>query len=330
MKNPRINEMENRQAVSGMYIVKSHTTAQTRRGSTYLAMVLKDRYGEIPAKLWDIPNGLDPDTIMDGWYICISGNVDEYNGNLQIIIDSLRLPTKDDIENIDVSDIVPCSPYQADEILEDIYCTMDNFQDQELKSFVWSIVAENERMLCVVPAAKSIHHAVVGGLLWHMKGMLDIGRAVAGFYPVNKDLLLSGIILHDIAKIEEFDLSPVGLATGYTVKGALLGHITLGISYLEKKSREIKISGEKVMLLQHMLLSHHGIPEWGSPVKPAFLEAFLLNAIDGMDAHSRTYMDTEGPMEPGSISNPVFGLDNARVYKHGMNRNNMEEHKEYI
>lgn len=315
VKNTQIKDLKEGQILSGIYLSKMHTTAMTKNGKTYLSLVLKDRSGEISAKVWDIPSNFDPVTIQDGWYLCIHGKVETYNGNLQLVIDALKLPTKEDLEKVDIKDIVPCSPYEQEEVLEFIYNTLEEFSDKEISKFVGNIILENEQMLCVAPAAKAIHHAVVGGLLWHMKGMLDIGKAIAGFYPINSDILFAGIILHDIAKLQEFTLSPIGLVSEYSVRGCLLGHISMGMAYLEKMSLKYPISEEKLLLLQHMILSHHGEPEKGSPVRPAFLEAFLLNMIDGMDAHARVYMDTEENLEEGQLSSPVFGLNNVRVYK---------------
>ena len=300
---------------SGAYICKTHSLKLTSSNSTYLDMQIIDKTGEINGKCWTIPKGFEVDKIEDGNFIALILQIEEYKGKMQAKITNIRLITPDD--NFDKSEIIPVAPEPADDMYKEICGTVDDMANGDLYKLVKNILDENKDGLMVCPAAKTMHHAVVSGLLQHLTGMLRLGKAIAGLYPmVNRDLLLSGIILHDICKIREFSLGPVGICTDYSKEGKLLGHISMGASYIERKCDELEIDGEIKLLLMHMILSHHGEPEYGSAVRPMFLEAVLLNAIDNIDAKVYMCADALRGVEDNQFSEKVFGMDNVQLYKH--------------
>ena len=302
---------------SGVYIVTSHSIKPTKTNSNYLDINIQDKTGTINGKMWTIPANFDVNGIVDGGFIVLAFTVEEYLGKKQIKIDNIRLV--DETVRFDKSELIPTAPRPADEMYSDILCTINEIQNEELQELCMNVIMENSGPLKVYPAARGMHHAEIGGLLHHVTGMLKLAKAILPLYPhVSRDLLLSGIILHDICKIREFALGPVGLCTDYSAEGKLLGHITMGCSYIEAKCRELNISDNVRMAIMHMLLSHHGKPEYGSAIQPMFIEAFLLNEIDDLDAKMNM---TDGIMENvpvGGFSDKVLGLGNICLYNHGI------------
>ncbi|MBQ8304241.1 MAG: HD domain-containing protein, partial [Clostridia bacterium] len=167
------------------------------------------------------------------------------------------------------------------------------------------------------PAAFKLHHAVRGGLLMHVLSIVRLAEAVCTVYPfVDKDLLLSGAILHDIAKLKEFVVCETGVATGYSVKGNLIGHLAEGAIMVREAAKRLNISEETSNLVEHMLLSHHGEPEFGAAVRPLFLEAELLSELDLMD--SRIYEIKEALLNTaeGEFSQKMWAMDNRKFLNH--------------
>ncbi len=166
------------------------------------------------------------------------------------------------------------------------------------------------------PAAKRHHHALKGGLLYHTLSMLKIGMVLAPLYPfINADLLYAGIILHDLGKVDEMISDPNGIVSDYTTEGKLLGHIVTGIADLKLKGEELGTDPEILLLLEHMLLSHHYEAEYGSPKRPMFAEAELLHHIDVIDARMNTMERIQNTLEPGTFSDNQWSLDGIQVYR---------------
>ena len=175
---------------------------------------------------------------------------------------------------------------------------------------------KKEEALLFWPAAFRLHHAVRGGLLWHTLSILKLAQAVAALYPeVNADLLFAGVILHDIDKLTEYDVPATGLASGYTLKGNLVGHLVGGAVYIEHKAQEAGLPYETLLLLQHMLISHHGVPEFGVAKMPMFLEAEILAELDLLDARINEIAAAMQCVQPGEFSNKIWALDNRKFYR---------------
>ena len=192
-----------------------------------------------------------------------------------------------------------------------------DFSDEDLKRLCLKTLEDNKEKLLYWPAASKNHHAEFAGLLYHMKRMLDGGKAMCEVYGdmLDKDLLLCGVILHDMEKINEIESDENGIASSYSFEGQLLGHIVQGVKSIEKNCEELGIDEEKKIMLEHMILSHHYEPEFGSPKRPLFPEAEMLHYLDIIDARMYDMEDALRNVEPGEFSERVWTLDNRRIYK---------------
>jgi 3'-5' exoribonuclease len=189
-------------------------------------------------------------------------------------------------------------------------------KDQDLKAICVKFLGKNKEKLLYYPAAQKNHHAELGGLLYHMKRMLMTGEKICDVYNhLNKDLVIAGVILHDIEKVNEIDANELGIASGYSFEGQMLGHIVQGIVSIEKVAEELAMPREKAIMLQHMILSHHYEPEFGSPKKPLFPEAEILHYLDMIDARMYDMQEAIAATTPGDFSEKVWTLDNRKLYK---------------
>ncbi len=302
-------------------LVKSIESKTSSKGDAYLDMVLSDKTGEISAKLWSyLP-------LLHGEYeagdiVKVRGTVSVYNGNDQLRIEKIRLATESD--NVRADDFVKSSDYTGQEMLDELYSIADSFNDSDLKAIVTTILKDNKEALLFWPAAFKLHHAIRSGLLMHTLSIVRLAQKVCEVYPfVDKDLLLSGAILHDISKISEYDIASSGLATGYTVMGNLVGHLVDGAYIIKSTAEKLGINSESVMLLQHMVLSHHSEPEYGAAVRPMFIEAELLSQLDMMDARMYEMKEITAATTEKDFSGRIWSMDNRKLYNHG--RNNMNE-----
>lgn len=312
-----IKDLQVGQTASGVYIVNSHAVKPTKVNTSYLDITLSDKTGTINGKMWTIPANFNVDGIVDGYFILVAFAVEEYQGKKQVKIDNIKLVTPD--VKFDKSEIIPTAPQTPSVMFGYILDTINDMDNAEIQKLCYNVMVEKKDALMLCPGAKSMHHAELGGLLHHITGMLKLGKAVAETYPeANKDLLLGGIILHDICKLREFELGPIGLCVDYTKQGKLLGHITMGCSYIEAKCKELNISEEITTLIMHMILSHHGEPDFGSAIRPCFLEAFLLNMIDNMDAKVIMIHNSLEGVPVGGFSEKVYGMNNIQLYNHGL------------
>ena len=182
--------------------------------------------------------------------------------------------------------------------------------------FIDKYMKENKEKLMYYPAAQKNHHAEYGGLLYHMKRMLMNGERMCQVYRnLNPDWVKAGVIVHDIEKINEIQSDEMGVSPGYSFEGNMLGHIVQGIKLIEKMAEEIGMSHEKTVMLEHMILSHHYEPEYGSPKRPMFPEAEILHYLDMIDARMFDMEDALVGVEPGEFSERIWILDNRRLYK---------------
>ncbi|MGL4284450.1 MAG: 3'-5' exoribonuclease YhaM family protein, partial [Eubacterium aggregans] len=208
------------------------------------------------------------------------------------------------------------APVKVAEMMADVYATIDGFENADLATITRTILSDKEDKLTYVPAAKSFHHAIKGGLLYHTWSMLQIGKSLTPLYPfLNSELLYAGILLHDIGKITEMVSDANGSVSDYSPEGKLLGHIVAEIVEIEEYGKRLDTDAEVLLLLKHMILSHHYEAEYGSPVRPMFPEAELLHHIDIIDARMNTMEKIEKGLTPGSFSERVWGLDNIQMYR---------------
>ena len=291
-------------------LIKQSTTGVTTKGSPFMTLILQDKSGDLEAKLWDTTD-VHVKTYETSTIVKVGGEVHEYRGKNQLRIKSIR-PIKEG-ESVTIADLVPSAAKSKEVLFEELMEYFFEMENPQIQRITRHLLKKHEAAFMTYPAATRNHHDYVSGLIDHVVSMLKLGKSMADIYPsLNKDLLYAGIILHDIGKVIELS-GPVG--TQYTVEGNLLGHITIMVNEIAKAADELEITGEEVMLLQHMVLSHHGIEEWGSPKRPMLKEAEILHYIDNIDAKMNMLDRALGNTKPGEFSERIFPLDNRSFYK---------------
>ena len=308
-----ICDLEVGDQIEGFYVLKNPQGRVATSGKPYLAAALSDRSGMIEAKCWDYAGPIG--AADDGKVIKIRGTVSEFRGALQLTIERRRLAQEED--RFDRSRLVPVAPIDIDETFAAVQDIIASIEDEDYRKICVYMMEKKVDSFRTLPAAKSMHHAFLGGLLMHTNNMLSLADSIARIYPetIDRSLLLAGTLLHDIAKAEEFTCSALGLVTDYSVKGQLLGHLVMGAQEVAKIAAELDIVEEKSVLLQHMLLSHHGQPEFGAAVLPQCAESELLSLIDMIDSRMEIYQETMDETPVGTFSKRVFALD-KRIYHH--------------
>lgn len=307
-------EIGNNGLVEGFAVIKQCDKKMTKNGSYYLDLVLSDKDGEIFAKLWDYNEASHGQYDTDG-FVKVRGIISQYNGHDQLKIERIRPVIESD--NVDVSDYVKSADYTGEEMFSHLLSLVNGFKDEDLKKIVSYLLNENKEKILYFPAAFRLHHAIRCGLLMHTASIVKLCESVCKVYPfVNRELLISGAILHDIAKTVEFDVKETGIASGYTVEGNLIGHLVMGAMMVKEAGQKLGTDKEKSMLLQHMIISHHGEPEFGAAVRPLFLEAELLSQLDSMDAKVYEIMDAVSGIEKGEFTNRLWALDDRKFYKY--------------
>ena len=300
--------------IEGFYLLKSAFSKVTASGKPFLTAVLADESGTIEAKVWDYTGPIGERDV--GKAIKIRGSVSDYRGALQITVDKLRLAADDD--HVDVSRLVSVAPIDRDGAYADIERLVASIEDPDHRAVCEEMLRRHKAAFRTIPAAKSVHHSFLSGLLMHTYNMLRLADFLAAQYAdtVDRSLLLAGTLLHDFGKEQEFTFSELGLVTDYSTKGQLLGHLVMGAQEVGEAAAALGIPEEKSMLLQHLLLSHHGEPQFGAAVLPQCAEAELLSLIDQIDSRMEIYREALAPLTAGEFSPRIFALDNRRVYKH--------------
>lgn len=312
MEEKKIAAFNVGEEIQGFFIIKALNVKTSSNNKKYLDFTLADKTGEVNAKLWDVKDDYE-ELYQTGVLVKVRGNVTSWQNNTQLKITKIRLTNEDDC--IDITDYVPSAPFKAEDMLEELEQTIAEFKNEQLKQLISEIVNEYKPALLTAPAAKSNHHAIRSGLLYHLKRMIQTGKALCKIYDhVDQDLLISGIILHDMEKINEMVSDDLGIVSEYSREGQLLGHIIMGVKKIDQVARRLGIDEELSLVLQHLVLSHHYEPEFGSPKKPMLPEGELLHYIDIIDARmydmDLAYRDTK----PGEFTSPIWVLDKRRLY----------------
>lgn len=307
--------IDNNGLVDGFCLIKSIEQKTSSKGDCYLDIMLGDKSGEINAKLWryqkEIHGEYSVNTIVK-----VRGTISQYNGSDQLKIEKIRPAMPED--NVNPSDFVKTASFSGTEMFDELFSIAENFKDIELKTIVCAILADNRMNLLYWPAAFKLHHAVRGGLLLHTLSIVRLAQKVSEIYTfVDRELLIAGAILHDIAKLSEFEVAESGIATGYSAEGNLLGHLTMGAMTINKYAEKLNISSKTAMLLEHMILSHHGEPEFGAAVRPMFIEAELLSELDLMDSRIYEMREAVENTKVDDFSGRVWAMDNRKLFNHG-------------
>lgn len=316
MKQFYVENIKNYPEVVDFFMIKSAGIKVGANKKQYLDILLGDKTGEINAKKWDVSESEAAElaTYKEGDLIKVKAQVTDWQGQTQLRITRIR--KSNEADNLEIEDYIKAAPEKSEEMFDYIYGVAESMEDEDLKKLCTKVLNDNKDRLMYYPAASKNHHAEYGGLLYHVKRMLMTGIAVCQIYTyLNRDLVCAGVILHDIEKLNEIESNEYGVSPGYSFEGQLLGHIVQGISFLDRETRALGFSREKAIMLEHMILSHHYEPEFGSPKKPLFPEAELLHYLDILDARMFDMEDALRGVEPGEFTDRVWVLDNRRLYK---------------
>jgi 3'-5' exoribonuclease len=283
-KLPRISALTADDAGWGFYLCTYKEFRTGRSGSEFVFLSLQDSSGQVVAKLMS-----DVDRFKNefdaGEFVRVEGRASIYNGQVQLVLSTIRRvnPDQDRMQGFREEDCILSAPRPIDEMWEELQGHLRGVKNDHIRVLLNRIVADNESQLRIWPAAQQIHHAYRGGFLEHITKMAEVGRLLARSYGADEDLVLAGVVLHDIGKLQE--LAYEGGAGSYTRDGNLVGHIALGLMIVREAINGI--SGFPVELraqIEHLVASHHGTREYGSPVEPKTIEAFILATVDELDA----------------------------------------------
>ncbi|MFP5110843.1 3'-5' exoribonuclease YhaM [Bacillaceae bacterium C204] len=291
-------------------LIKSSTKGIASNGKPFLTLILQDKSGEIEAKLWDI-NDEDGKSYAPQSIVKILGDVQNYRGKNQLKIRQIRRTGPSD--DVKLDDFLETAPLSQEEMAGKLTQYIFDMKNPNIQRITRHLIKKHQQAFLEFPAATKNHHEFVSGLAFHVVSMLDLAKSIANLYPsLDKDLLYAGVILHDMGKVLELS-GPI--STVYTIEGNLLGHITIMINEIGKAAEELGISGEEVLILQHLVLSHHGKAEWGSPKPPMIKEAEILHYIDNLDAKMNMLDRALERVKPGEFTERIFALENRSFYK---------------
>jgi 3'-5' exoribonuclease len=299
------------------YFLLAAFSLRDRKGSSdqYLAMTLADKSGQFDARMWeDFAEVLEH--CSEGSYVKVQGQISKYNGKYQITVSKMRAAAESEIET---ADFIPTTKFNVAEMEAELRGYVAAFKSEPLRRLVLAFLDDPEigPAFIIAPAAKRLHHAWIGGLLEHVLHLVRICLAAAPFYPeVDTDLLVTGAILHDMGKVRELSWRS---SFDYTLEGQLIGHISIAQGMLQEKIAQLNATGEKFpeqlrVLVEHMILSHHGKLEFGSPKLPMTPEAMLLSALDDLEAKFQALRNefaaakSEG-RAPGAVTDWVRSME---------------------
>ncbi len=314
MKSPYLSELQPNQTVQGTFLVSYKDVRQKKSGDPYLSLTLTDRSGELDAKMWD--NAAEAiNTFERNDFVRIKGLLQIFQNRPQLTLHKIQ-PVPE--SEIDLADYLPASKRDRDEMFRELQGWIAGMSDPHLKHLLEAIFADEEIALAyrTAPAAKTVHHNWIGGLIEHVLSLCSLAKTSAAHYPhIDFDLLLTGVLLHDLGKIRELHYAR---SFGYTTEGQLLGHIQIGTQMVLDKMRLMPDFPPRLRdLVVHMILSHHGELAFGSPKIPMFPEALLLHLLDNMDSKMecmRALIDRD-PQITGEWTGYNSALDRAALKK---------------
>ena len=303
-----ISEFNDHDHIEGQFLVGNVAKGVNANGGSYFSVELRDASGSINAKKWDATLQ-DEEIFIAGNVIALVGETNRYKDALQLKILSAELVP---LEEINAERFVKAPPVSKDILIERFNKYVSSINNPDCKKLLDYMINKYQDKLFSYPAAVSIHHEYSSGLLMHSISMADLAAFLCPIYEADYDLLITGCLLHDMGKITELE-GPI--VYKYSIEGKLLGHISIMAAEIRKAAYELKITSEIPLLLEHMVLSHHGQQEFGSPIMPLTKEALLLSLIDNLDSKMVVVNKALAEVEPGGFSNKVFPLDNRAFYK---------------
>lgn len=316
MKVIYVTGISSEKEVTDFFMVKSIGLKLGSNKKQYLDISLGDKTGEISGKKWDVSDEelMELQTINEGDLVKIRAQVTEWNGTKQLRV--LRIRKNSGDEGLDLRDFIKAAPEAPEEMFQFLMDAAEAMTDEDLKRLCVLSLNKGKEKLMYYPAAQRNHHAEMAGLLYHVKRMLMTAEKVCLVYDnLDRDLLYAGVLLHDMEKLHEINANEWGISDGYSFEGNMLGHIIQGVKVLDQQMEELRFPKEKAIMVEHMILSHHYEPEYGSPRKPLFPEAEMLHYLDMIDARMYDMQEALDATAPGQFSERVWTLDNRRLYK---------------
>ncbi len=299
------------QVITSSFVVASKQAKPKKSGELYLSLTLVDRTGHLDAKMWDnVDEHIDCFERDD--FVKVRGLLNKFNGRFQLTVHKLRSMEESEVE---FDDYLPRTTKDIDALWSTLASLVESFQDAHLKALLHAFMADPqiERAYKSAPAAKSLHHAFIGGLLDHVVSLFQLCDLACKNYPdmINRDLLLTGAFVHDIGKVHELTYSR---SFTYSTRGQLLGHMIIELEMLHDKIAQVPgFPGEYKTLIEHLIISHHGKYEFGSPKLPMFPEALMLHYLDDLDskmesmrAHFQREPEAEWTTYNGSLERPLL------------------------
>ena len=295
-----IKDMQPGQQIQDTYMVTQPVLRNTTKGDLYIAMFLSDKTGKVNSRMWQATQEIYQSLPSEG-FVAIRGKSELYQGNMQLVVNDLQVVEPDQVK---LMDYMPRTEHNIGEMFEQVKAILATIENKDLKLLTEAFLNDQALMkqFCIAPAAMMMHHNYLGGLLEHTLNMLNVAQALFPLYPkIQKDLVLAAILLHDMGKTQELSYK---IGFGYTDRGQLLGHIIQITQAITQKSDELGVAGTPIKPeildnLLHIILSHHGQYDFGSPKLPATPEAFMVNYIDNLDAKMNQTM-TLIENEPGN------------------------------
>ena len=305
--------VDNNGRVEGYCLIRNIECKSGKNGD-YLDLTLADKTGEINGKLWRYsPSEHGEFTANE--IVKVRGVIRPFNNIDQLNVERIRHTVESD--NVNMDDFVRASEYSGEQMFDELICIAEQFEDEDLRILVTEILKDSRMAMLYWPAAFKLHHAMRGGLLFHTLSVVRLAEGICKIYPfVDRELLLAGAMLHDIAKLDEFIVGDTGIADDYSVQGNLIGHLVMGAVKIGEYAKRFGTNPDTAMMLQHMVISHHGEPEFGAAVRPMFIEAELLSEIDLMDARVFEMREAVRSANPEGFSARVWALDNRKLYRH--------------
>lgn len=307
--------------VSGAFFIKNAQLGKTRNDKSYLRCLIGDKTGEMAARMWSCDEALFARLPTDG-FVYLEGQTQAYQGEVQLIIEQIQTldPTNDQLD-----DLLPTAKRPADEMFGELKALLETIHHPAMRALIETFLEDDYLMSAFkrCPAAKAMHHAYIGGLLEHTLSLLNLADRICPLYPkINRDIVLMGLFLHDLGKTRELEFDRT---FSYTDRGELVGHIVDGVLILRDKvhhlmrEKGMRLPPSAVMVLEHIILSHHGIPEFGAAKIPATPEAILIAMLDNLDAKTTMALAVARPEHlrsdlGGNFTERHWGLD-TKLYR---------------
>ena len=309
MKKQFVNTLKAGDTVDEVFVLAEKNLAQKKDGNNFLNVTLSDKTGRIKGVVWDNVDEISL-KVSSGNFVHVKANVSEYRDILQLVIKSMVACP---VDSVNPDDFLPVTALDVDDLFDRLVKKTDSMQNDHLKQLFNAFWNDKEfvRDFKKAPAAKNMHHAYLGGLLVHTVSMVFLAEKIADHYrggSIDRELLMAGAILHDIGKLREFEYQ---YKIDYSDEGRLLSHIVIGLQMIDEKLDKIQNFPKKLeILLKHLVVSHHGTREFGSPEVPKTIEAFLLNYVDEIDSKVngiRDFISQEDSVENWTSYHKLLG-----------------------